>query len=124
MNAIQEALEPVLRDVSATTDVSLTVGASDQADEHGPYVWIGTSDGGATMVRINATDTVAERVAAVADQVQEIVIEELWTRASNWPMCPAHRSTHPLQVGMTPAGPWWTCPTDRAAVAAVGDLRV
>ena len=124
MNAIQEALEPVLRDVSATTDVRLTIGDSDRSDQHGPYVWITASDGSATMVRSNLTDTVAERVAAVADLVQEIVIEELWARASNWPMCPAHRSTHPLQVAMTPAGPWWACPADRAAVSAVGDLRL
>ena len=124
MNAMQEALEPILRDVSATTDVRLTIGNGDRSDEHGPSAWIAMSDGSATMVRINLADTVAERVAAVADQVQEIVIEELWARASNWPICPAHRSTHPLQVAMTPAGPSWTCPTDRAAVAAVGDLRL
>jgi hypothetical protein len=95
MNPIHEALEPVLRDVAATSDVELAIGSDGRNDDYEACVWIATSDGDTALVRIDLGGTVAERVAAVADQVQEIVIEEQSARASNWPMCPSHRSTHP-----------------------------
>ena len=125
MKPIEEALEPVLRDVVATTEVRLTMGDASATDLDGSRAWITSPDGSATMIRIDLTSTMAERIAAVAEQVQEIVVEELAAvRASNWPMCPSHRSTHPLMSAVTPAGPAWTCPINGAEVAAVGDLRL
>lgn len=124
VNAIEEALAPVLRDVSSTTDLHLRIEDGDWSDELGPYVRIAAPDGSATSVHINLANTEAERIVAAAEQVQDIVIEEHWARASNWPMCPAHRSTHPLQVALRSTEAWWTCPADQTAVSPVGALRL
>ncbi|MCU1633586.1 MAG: hypothetical protein JWM61_2238 [Micrococcaceae bacterium] len=39
----------------------------------------------------------AGRLADLADQIQEWVIEELWRSGSSWPQCPRHPTTHPAQ---------------------------
>lgn len=123
MDAIQEALALVLRDVASTTDVRLQVehGAS---GVDGPWVRSVTSDGSVTTFHLNTAGTEAEQVAAAAEQVQEVVIEELWTWASNWPMCPRHRSTHPLQIAVASGEAWWQCPADDTSVARFGALRL
>ena len=123
MDSIQEALAPVLQDVAATTEVRLEVEFGTSGVD-GPWVRIGTSDGSATTFHINPAGTHAEQVAAAAEQVQEVIIEEQWARASNWPMCPRHRSTHPLEVATPAAEAWWKCPIDDAPVAPIGALRI
>jgi hypothetical protein len=124
MTAIKDALEHVLRDVASTTDVFLRVEDGDWTNEQGPDVLIVTPNGGTTGIFLNLADTETDRIVAVAEQVQEVVIEELWARASNWPMCPAHRSSHPMQAALSAGEAWWACPADHAPVARIGELRL
>ena len=124
MELIREALAPVLRDVQATTDVQLTVRDGAEPETHGPWAWVDTSAGSTIGFPLDPADTEPERILAAAEQVQELLIEELWARASNWPMCPSHRSSHPMQAKLVSDQAWWCCPTDSSLVARIGTLRL
>jgi len=65
-----------------------------------------------------------EQLARVAGQVQDWASEELHgTPAANWPPCPEHPGTHPLEAAVRDGAARWSCPETGAAVAAVGGLR-
>ena len=66
-----------------------------------------------------------EQVAFVADQIQEIIIEELWAagRSNVWPECPVH-VTHPLKAGVADARAVWRCPRDGSVIAGIGELTL
>jgi hypothetical protein len=123
MSVIQDALAPVLRDVAATTDVDLQIEVGGWSTELGPSALI-QAGRGATGVYVRLADSESERVIAATEAVQEVVIEELWARASNWPMCPAHRSSHPMDARSVSEQAWWVCPADGALVALVGTLKL
>lgn len=61
----------------------------------------------------------------IADRVHDWVVEELpgLHRPSDWPRCPLHPGTHPLQVRRDVDAVSWTCPRTGAALAAVGRLH-
>jgi hypothetical protein len=63
----------------------------------------------------------ADRLADIADQVQDWAVEELWMRGESavWPECPTHPNSHPLRARSGA----WHCPKTDARVAAIGDLR-
>lgn len=66
---------------------------------------------------------VSERVASMADQVQEWAIEELWGQAStNWPACPQHPNSHPLKATTLGGSAVWVCPADGALISKIGML--
>lgn len=80
-------------------------------------------DGTGTGVRVSRSALDFERIAMVADQVQEWAIEELWGSAStNWPPCPQHPTSHPMMVSTRDAAAVWVCPVDQTAISAVGAL--
>jgi hypothetical protein len=64
------------------------------------------------------------RVVAVADQIQEIVIEALWGqgRSTTWPECPSHPGSHPLQAASQSGAPTWVCPASGRGWSAIGAL--
>jgi hypothetical protein len=68
--------------------------------------------------------TEADRLVHVADQVQEVVLEELWQLGlpATWPECPEHPASHPLTPVLTSAGPSWQCPKSRNTIAMIGEL--
>ena len=76
------------------------------------------------MRDIEATGVPApDRIAMVADQVQEWVIEALWATApTNWPPCPDHPGTHPLSANVANGAAVWTCPKDGSSFVAIGAL--
>ncbi|PWJ54586.1 hypothetical protein SAMN06264364_10629 [Quadrisphaera granulorum] len=67
---------------------------------------------------------VAEEAARVADTAHGEVVESLWPhRPTNWPPCPEHPTTHPLQL--TPGDdadprPLWTCPSTGDVIGPLG----
>ena len=63
-------------------------------------------------------------VAAIAEAGHEAVIEHiLWPNIpTNWPRCPEHPDTHPLEVGWPGEVPAWVCPVSGVAVADIGQL--
>jgi hypothetical protein len=123
-DVLRAALEPVLRDLRGTQteepvfyDSSWTDDLPDQ-----PSATVGGPTG-ARGVSVLLTDDEATRVASVADQVQEHVIESLPTAPSNWPACPRHPGTHPLEARVVDGVAAWVCPReDGVVVAPVGAL--
>jgi hypothetical protein len=74
-------------------------------------------------IHVDADAPGAERVAIVADQVQERVIEELWGQAAtNWPPCPNHPDGHPLSASPGDGIAVWVCPHDGMPFSLVGSL--
>lgn len=65
-----------------------------------------------------------EALAHIAEQVQEMMVEELWAagRSTNFPVCPEHPDSHPLKATMLGDNPWWVCPVTSNAVTRIGDL--
>ena len=62
-------------------------------------------------------------VAELADAVQEWAITELWPNvATNWPACPHHPGTHPLQASTVELVAVWMCPTYGSPIVPVGSL--
>lgn len=115
---MSEVLEPVLADVRATTDLELKIE---------PWLLRDGFEGrtvGNTGVSWPTSASKAEAVVMAADQVQDVVVEELWGHDSNWPRCPQHPTTHPMDARVVDGAPWWTCPADGRAVVRVGELRL
>jgi hypothetical protein len=108
-----------MRDVAETTDVRLGIDEGGWSTDLGPSALV---DGTGVYVRLEVSE--AERVVAAAEAVQDIVIDELAARASNWPMCPAHRSSHPMEAKLVADQAWWICPADRSPVALIGSLKL
>ena len=82
-----------------------------------------SSDGSATGVSVDADDSPAAQLARVADQVQDWVIEQLWSSGpTNWPRCPLHPSSHPMTAAVSDGAAVWTCPVTATVVCAVGSL--
>ena len=120
---LREALEPVLHDLARAGleppefDSTDWAGDSDRAS-----VMMWRADGSGAGVSVARAAPLVERVVEAADQVQEWAIEgQLWGRApTNWPSCPRHPSTHPLEPVVVTAEAVWVCPRDRSVVALIG----
>lgn len=71
---------------------------------------------------VDLTVASPELIAAVADRVQEDIIEQLQERsATNWPPCPAHPRNHPLRPAVVDGKAVWAC-TDGTPYATIGSL--
>lgn len=82
-----------------------------------------SADGGGRGVRVDRRAADSERIATVADQVQEWAIEELWgTGVANRPPCPHHQDRHPLRTSVRDGTAVWVCPADDAKVSPIGAL--
>jgi hypothetical protein len=95
------------------------------ADPDRPAAMLWGVDGGGRGIAVVRSETDAERIASLADQVQEWAIEELWGAggSANWPGCPLHPDSHPMQAVARSDGAWWTCPAGRTAIALIGALQ-
>ena len=120
-----DALGPVLRDIRATGVPEPEVRDEDWADDPElATAMLYSADGSGAGVRVDRSEPEPHRIAMMADQVQEWVIEELWpTAPTNWPPCPDHPDTHPLTAKVAHGYAMWTCPADDSTVVAVGSLR-
>ena len=119
------ALVSVLADVIATTDVRLEVVSEEWSDFPGQVTaMVNQSDGARTGVSLMVDQSPVEQVASLADQIQEIVVESLWSagESSTWPECPRHPNSHPLSAGVRDQAPVWRCPRDNVIVSRIGDL--
>jgi hypothetical protein len=123
--ALEEALAPVLSDLESTGSVIPEV-----RDEP----WLATAeqvtamlysaDGSGQGISARPADPLPERIASVADQVQEWVVEELCSvgRPTNWPQCPQHPHSHPLTAVERDGRAVWACPTTAGVVREIGQL--
>lgn len=67
----------------------------------------------------------AEQVAQLAADLQEWEMEELWRvgRQTNWPECPDHPATHPLDADVNEIEvAVWRCPRTRRVICPIGQL--
>jgi hypothetical protein len=121
---LQQALVPVLRDLDGSGIAAPRIEANGWwSDTDLPTVMLWSPDGGGMGVHVVPTARMSERIASVADQVQEWVIEELWRQGpTNWPRCPRHPSTHPMKALAQDDSAMWVCPVDDTFVAVIGAL--
>ncbi len=103
---LQAAAAPVLRDMAASGVIVLDIQEQAHADRGAEAVcaWVRGLDGLRGMsISIRLAGLAAERVAELADQLQEFEIDELWLagRSASWPECPEHPNSHPLECPFT-----------------------
>jgi hypothetical protein len=129
---LRATLEPVLRDMRSTGAIVPDI-LEEAHDDLGPdYVcaWIQTPAGvGSQGIRVQVSLPAPERLADLADQLQEWEVEELAAtgRSATWPECPQHPDTHPLapqargdQVRGDQAV--WSCPASGQVIGVIGTL--
>lgn len=82
-------------------------------------------DGSGQGVFAMAEEPLAQRIASVADQVQEWAVEELCRthRPTTWPECPWHRNSHPLAAVVRDGQAVWTCPRSERTASSIGSFR-
>ena len=66
-----------------------------------------------------------ERLADLADQLQEWEVEELAAagRPATWPECPQHPDSHPLAPQARGDQAVWCCPASGQVISVIGALR-
>lgn len=116
-------MEPVLHDLRKAGIPSPLVEDCDWTEDSGiAAAMLRSRDGSGTRVWVARSAPAFERVAELADQVQEWAVEELWGQGSNWPQCPQHPSSHPMQATTRNGAAVWVCPADQAVAVAIGTL--
>lgn len=121
---LQQSMEPILRDLRGAGIAAPRIEDDDwTGDPDVPSVMLWSPDGSGTRVSVSRSAPPFERIAAVADQVQEWAIEELWGHAStSWPPCPQHPNTHPMQATTRDDVAVWVCPADQTIASPIGAL--
>jgi hypothetical protein len=123
-DVLQQAMEPVLRDLQNAGIATPRIEDHDwTGDPDVPSVMLWSPDGTGSGVSVDRYHPLFERIASVADQVQEWAIEELWGHAStNWPPCPQHPTSHPMKATTRDGAAVWVCPADEALMSKIGEL--
>lgn len=117
------AIEPVLTDLRVTGG-PLPVSIGPLYEDPGfSLIRSFAGEHGTRGIRMPVGHAFAEQIVFVADEVQEWVVEENWGRDSNWPKCPQHPTTHPLEAAVLDGDAVWRCPASLAPIAGIGDLR-
>jgi len=125
---LHETLAPLLRDIEMTGAIPLAIQEETYAgfDDDFVSVWAWHSDATGQGVFVPSERLSAERVARLAEQLQEWEIEELAAvgRSATWPECPNHPNSHPLEPMVSEENTAiWRCPRDGQVICAIGSLR-
>ena len=120
-DALVTALGPVLADVRRS-DIDVSFVLAEPPTEGAGFVRgiLRADDGSETGIQIDVDQGAAEQVAALANVVQDIVVEDFLL--APWPECHLHRGSHPLLAAVDGQGAVWTCPINEAVIAPIGDL--
>jgi hypothetical protein len=121
---LRTTLDPVLRDLR--TSGAIVPDVREQAWDDDPdfvFAFIG-SDSSGLGIRVELGLPAAERVADLADQVQEWEVEELAAegRPATWPECPEHPDSHPLAPVVRDSDAVWSCPRSGHVIQPIGAL--
>lgn len=124
---VREAAAPVLRDIAASGAIGLDLREEARADRGDEIVcaWLSGADGITGVdISVSLGSSATERVAELAEQLQEWEVEALWAagRSATWPECPEHPNSHPLEPAVAD-GPVWRCPRSGDVICAIGALR-
>jgi len=108
---VPEAIVPALDESNWADDPDVQVTAA---------IW--WPDGSGAGISVAPHEPLAERVAMLADQLQDHEVEALWRaeRPAVWPHCPNHPNTHPLHAEVRNGVAVWTCGTE--LISAIGKL--
>jgi len=123
--ALSEALAPVLQDLRTCGAPVPEVRDNQWSDFPGQATaMLHDVDGTAQGVFAMAAESLPERIASVADQVQEWAVEALWRagRPASWPECPEHPGSHPLAAAVQHDRAVRVCPKTRHLVGDIGRL--
>ena len=95
-----QALDIVLHDLRAAGAVLPRVSVA-----AGYGLMLHEPDGSGHGVRWPESGSAADRLASLADQVQEWAVEALWSAGvpAVWPHCPQHPNSHPLKATVAAA---------------------
>jgi hypothetical protein len=116
-------MAPILRDLAATgAPLPEVVDGSWSESDLQPSAWLRIADGDRIAVSVWLPESPEQRIASLADRVQEGIVELLWPSGSTWPECPEHPDAHPLAAAVFMNQPWWTCPKSGARIALIGEL--
>jgi hypothetical protein len=127
-----QALEPVLADLRASGQPLPAI--APEADPRvpalghplfgGPTAMLLSPDGTSMSVTMQPGISATSCIVMVADRVQEWLIEELGFRGipTNWPRCPMHPDTHPLQPELVHEAAMWICPKTGEPIVSIGRL--
>ncbi|MCW2779614.1 MAG: hypothetical protein JWR35_63 [Marmoricola sp.] len=82
------------------------------------------ADGSGTGVWLDLGLSQAHGLAHLADQVQDWAVEELARlgRPTNWPVCAAHPTNHPLRTLVEDGRAVWACPAGGTAPLPIGEV--
>jgi hypothetical protein len=121
-SATEQALRPVLADLERQHPGLVRIDPS--PDHPDISCWILAADGTGTGVWSSDAVTGADAVVLLADQVQEVVCEALWSvgKPASWPVCPDHPVNHPLDPAVVGDVATWRCPKNGRGVAPIGRL--
>lgn len=123
---LSEALAPVLRDLGYSDAPVPDIRDEQWSSFPGQATaMLHDTDGTAQGVFAMATESLPQRIASVADQLQEWVVEALWRagRPATWPECPEHPNSHPLTAAVKEGRAVWICPSTGHLVNDIGRLR-
>jgi hypothetical protein len=124
---LSEALVPVLRDLGTCGAPVPAVRDEQWSDFPGQVTaMLYDADGTAQGVFAMIAESLPQRIASVADQVQEWTVEALWRagRPATWPECPDHPNSHPLMAAVQEDHAVWICPRTGDLVNEIGRLPV
>ncbi|MFY9928889.1 MAG: hypothetical protein WAK82_12860 [Streptosporangiaceae bacterium] len=122
---LAEALAPVLRDLANTGAPSPVIEEEQWSDVEGQLTaMLRRPDHTGQGVFVMAGEPRLGQVAAVADQVQEWVVETQWLEGQPvaWPVCPEHPDSHPLAARRTEDRAVWACPQSGNLICDIGRL--
>jgi hypothetical protein len=130
---LRATAEPILRDLRSSGAIipDLMEEAHDDLGPDRVAAWIqppGSADSeavGSQGIYVEIDLSTAERLAGLADQIQEWEIEELAAaaRPATWPECPQHPNSHPLAPQAQGNQAAWRCPASGQLIAVIGALR-
>jgi hypothetical protein len=123
-DVLEQPLAEVLRDLRATGGPVPEIRNRQFGDDYRATATLFGPDGSGQGVSALRHHSPAERLAWIADQVQEWAVEALWTagKQATWPECPHHPGSHPLSPVLLNARAEWICPVNQQVVAAIGEL--
>jgi hypothetical protein len=122
---LRDALDVLIPEVERTSGLVLNVVDQAQLEPPGPkWVMLRNEVGSGLGISVAEGDSPAQRLAHLADQIQEWVTEELWRLGlpATWPVCPFHPNTHPLEALVVDNHAVWCCLKDGEVVARVGEI--
>jgi hypothetical protein len=131
---LRATVEPILRDLRTSGAIVPDV-VAEAHDDAGPdrvAAWIQPAPGadyraiGSQGIYVQADLSLPERLADLADQIQEWEVEELSAagRPATWPECPQHPNTHPLTPEARGDQAAWCCPRTGQVIAGIGALQL